>query len=94
MFCFYWNNCNRVNKFWKFVFKFECLKSFLNICFNFRSESVAATGRLVGSETFLSFAFVNMLLDIAINSKDPNIILEGLKIVAKQNFPTTTDQVN
>lgn len=56
----------------------------------------AATGRLGGApgETFLRFAFLNMLLDIILNSKDPRIIIEGLQVISQDNFPSTPDQTN
>ena len=34
-----------------------------------------------------------MLLDIALKSKDPKIILEGLKIAANPSLPTTAEQI-
>ncbi len=59
----------------------------------------AATGRFGLSEvskpgeSFLSFAFLNMLLDIVLRSRDPRIIIEGLKVISQPNFPSTLDQV-
>ena len=38
------------------------------------------------SETFLRYAFINMLLEIIYRSKDPRAIIEGLEIVAKDPF--------
>ena len=42
----------------------------------------------------MSFAFLNMLLDIVLKSRDPKIVLEGLKVVANPNLPTTSDQIS
>ena len=39
------------------------------------------------NETFLRIAFINMLLDIVYRSRDPNVIVEGLKIVSRDTFP-------
>lgn len=38
-------------------------------------------------ETFLRFAFINMLLDIVYRSRDPRIIMAGLQIVSQDSFP-------
>ncbi len=43
-------------------------------------------------ETFLRFAFINMLLDIVYRSRDPKAILEGLEIVSWDNFPDENGQ--
>jgi len=45
------------------------------------------TGDTRMSETFLRYAFINMLLEIIYRSRDPVAIIEGLEIVAKD--PTT-----
>ena len=37
-------------------------------------------------ETFLRTAFMNMLLDIVYRSRNPKIILEGLKILSRDTF--------
>lgn len=63
-------------------------------------KTPAATGRFGLSgiskpgESFLSFAFLNMLLDIVLRSRDPRIILEGLRVISQPNFPSTADQIN
>ena len=33
--------------------------------------------------SFLRFAFINMLLDIVYRSKDPRVILDGLRVVCQ-----------
>ena len=43
--------------------------------------------------TFLRFAFMNMLLDIVYRSKDPQIILDGLKVVCQDDFAEDIDQI-
>ena len=43
--------------------------------------------------TFLRFAFMNMLLDIVYRSRDPRIILDGLKIVCQDNLAEDVDQI-
>jgi len=63
------------------------------------SKTLAATGRLAhpdssAGESFLSFAFLNMLLDIILRSRDPKIVIEGLRIIADSNFPGSADQIN
>jgi len=61
---------------------------------------MAGTGRLAhpnlngGGESFLSLAFLNMLLDIILRARDPKIVIEGLKIIADPDFPGTVDQIN
>lgn len=44
------------------------------------------------SETFLRYAFINMLLEIIYRSRDPIAIIEGLEIVAKD--PLTNNNVD
>ena len=63
------------------------------VFFNSSSDSAASSSGRFG-ETFLSLAFVSLLLDIALQSRDPKILLEGLKIVSKLNSSSTADQVS
>jgi hypothetical protein len=44
-------------------------------------------------ETFLRFAFINMLLDIVYRSRNPRVILDGLKVVCQDNFAEDQEQV-
>lgn len=45
------------------------------------------------SGSFLRFAFMNMLLDIVYRSRDPKIILDGLKVVCQDDFSEDNEQI-
>jgi len=53
-----------------------------------------ATGDTKMSETFLRYAFINMLLEIIYRSRDPKAIIEGLEIVAKDPISPETPTGN
>ncbi len=39
------------------------------------------------NDNFLRIAFINMLLDIVYRSKDPDVILDGLRVISRDSFP-------
>lgn len=46
------------------------------------------------SETFLKFAFMNILFDIVVVSKDANILIEGMTLLCADGVPMTGDQIS
>lgn len=49
--------------------------------------AVASNSAKSNNETFVRIAFINTLLDIVYRSRDPGVIIEGLKVVSRDTFP-------
>ena len=54
------------------------------------------TDRIVLSNdgSFLRFAFINQLLDIVYRSKDPRVILDGLRVVCQDDFSEEREKIS
>jgi len=78
----------------------HCLKRIIHLNNNRRRNNFEIDARLTSIDleenggSFLRFAFINMLLDIVYRSKDPRVILDGLRVVCQDtDFSETNGNV-
>jgi len=45
------------------------------------------------SETFLRYAFINILFEIILASKDTNILIEGMTLLGTESLPMAEEQI-
>ena len=74
------------------------LPQFSNCCLKFQARLTSLDmPSMDDSQTggsFLRFAFINMLLDIVYRSKDPRVILDGLRVVCQDpDLNENSDQI-